>query len=105
MFAPVLGLAVPLSTPHPVVCGQFPNSQSPMMGSTLAVILIISPSPVYILAHLFLTMVVKNRAAKPSTKLQQSPTTTDFFALSGLLAPSSLLTLVETPKLREEGKM
>ncbi|KAG5616862.1 hypothetical protein H5410_016686 [Solanum commersonii] len=101
----IRGLAVPLKTPQPVVCGQFPNSQSPIIGKTTDVNANISLSLVNILAQTFLTVTAKNRAVKPKMKLPARPTMAATFALPGLLAPSSFPTLVDTLKLRDDGKM
>uniref|UniRef100_A0A7C9DHJ0 Uncharacterized protein n=1 Tax=Opuntia streptacantha TaxID=393608 RepID=A0A7C9DHJ0_OPUST len=105
MWAPTLGRAVPLRTAQPVVCGQFPSSQSPMMGRTNVVSLMISGSLVNMLAHLCLTMKVKNRAEKPIMKLKNRPVVAARLARFGRAAPSSLPTRVERLMLREEGKM
>ncbi|KAK3015786.1 hypothetical protein RJ639_005441 [Escallonia herrerae] len=37
MLAPRAGLALPLKTPQPVVCGQFPSSHRPTTGIATAV--------------------------------------------------------------------
>ncbi|GER36718.1 tetratricopeptide repeat protein [Striga asiatica] len=84
---------------------KFPNSQSPITGKTIDVSAIISSSRVNIPAHTFLTETAKNRADIPSPKLHASPTIAASFALSGLRAPISFPTLVETPKLRDDGKI
>jgi hypothetical protein len=105
MFAPTFGLAVPLKTPQPVVCGQFPSSQRPIIGKTSDVNAMISLSCVNMLAHTFLTITAKARAENPKMKLKERPTLAASFAFMGWLAPSSLPTLVDTLKLREEGNM
>ncbi|KAI4340862.1 hypothetical protein MLD38_025660 [Melastoma candidum] len=105
MFAPTLGLAVPLSTPHPVVCGQFPSSHSPSMGRTAAVILCISSSPVNSPAHPSLTATANPSASTPTATLHPIPTLAASLALFGFPAPSSFPTLVDTPKLRDDGNM
>ena len=97
MLAPNLRQVVPLKTPQPVVCGQFPSSQSPIMGKTIDVKAIISVSCVNILAHIFLTVTAKTNAENPNVKLKERPTIAANFALFfGLLAPSSFPTLVDT---------
>ncbi|WRX17417.1 hypothetical protein QQP08_009904 [Theobroma cacao] len=105
MFAPDFGLAVPRKTPQPVVCGQFPSSQSPSIGKTIDVKAMISGSSVNMVAHFFLTSIAKANAESPMTELEERPTIAASFALFGLLAPSSFPTLVDTPKLKEDGKM
>ncbi|CAA7391859.1 unnamed protein product [Spirodela intermedia] len=105
MFAPARGLALPRSTPQPVVCGQLPSSQRPMIGSTAAVSPMMLGSAVNMAAHECRTDMAKPSAVRPSTKLQERPTRAEVRALLGRLAPSSFPTRVETPKLREEGKM
>ncbi|WVZ11245.1 hypothetical protein V8G54_015775 [Vigna mungo] len=105
MFAPNFGLAVPLKTPQTVVWGQFPSSQSPMIGNTIDVKARISPSPVNIFAQTFLTEIANAKAENPNTKLKQSPTSAAIFALTGFPAPNSFPTRVDTPKLKDDGKM
>ena len=56
-------------------------------------------------AQMFLTMTAKSNAENPKTKLEERPIMAASLALFGLLAPSSFPTLVETPKLREDGTM
>ena len=65
----------------------------------------ISASWVKKLAQSFLTMIVKNRAENPITKLIERPTMAESLALVGCFAPNSFPTLVETLKLRDDGKM
>ncbi|GER40519.1 gamma-glutamyl hydrolase 2 [Striga asiatica] len=103
-FAPISGLAVPLNTPHPAVCGQFPISHNPTTGSTADVTATISPSAVKTLAHTFLTPNAKTSAKNPNKNPATKPTTAAFRALPGLPAPNSFPTLVDTPKLNDEGK-
>ncbi|KAF1880817.1 hypothetical protein Lal_00011877 [Lupinus albus] len=62
MLAPTLCLAVPLRTPHPIVCGRFPSSQSPIKGNTIEVSVIISLSLVNMIVYVFLTIKEKTKA-------------------------------------------
>ncbi|KAF1890165.1 hypothetical protein Lal_00025498 [Lupinus albus] len=103
MFSPIIGLAQPLNTPQPVVCGQFPSSQSPTIGNTKEVSSRISWSLVKNLPHWCLSKVVKSIAPRPNTTAQKSDTNIAILALLGLLAPNSFPTLVETPRLSEDG--
>lgn len=75
------------------------------MGKIVDVSAMISVSWVKKLAQIFLTLIVKNRAENPIMKLNERPTMAESFALVGCFAPSSFPTLVETLKLRDDGKM
>ncbi|KAF1886595.1 hypothetical protein Lal_00045828 [Lupinus albus] len=103
-FAATFGLAVPLTTPHPTVCGQFPSSQSPSIGNAAAVNCKIFLSPVNILPHRFLIVIANTTAMNPIAPARNTATTADNLAREGLLAPSSFPTRVDTANPSDEGK-
>ncbi|KAI4366515.1 hypothetical protein MLD38_022385 [Melastoma candidum] len=104
MLAPVDTLADPRRTPQPVVWGQFPSSQRPTIGRAMAVSSRISASSVNSLPQWCLTRAANHMAPSPSPAAQKRETMAAIRALAGRPAPSSFPTLVEAPRLRDEGK-
>uniref|UniRef100_A0A0E0D9B7 Uncharacterized protein n=1 Tax=Oryza meridionalis TaxID=40149 RepID=A0A0E0D9B7_9ORYZ len=67
MRAPTAGLAVPRSTPQPVVCGQLPSSHSPRMGIAAAASLTTAASRVNSSTHSRLNAAVHATCTAPIT--------------------------------------
>ncbi len=105
MLAPMVGRALPRSTPQPVVCGQLPSSQRPTMGMAIAVRDKMSLLLVKIWPQVWRIVVVKVAARTATTPAHPRATSIAVRALPGRLAPSSLPTRVDTAKLSADGKM
>ncbi len=105
MLAPMVGRALPRNTPQPVVCGQFPSSHKPTIGMAMAIRDKILLLLVKIWPHLWRIVVVKVVAIIATTPAHPKATSIAVRALPGRLAPSSLLTRVDTAKLSADGKM
>ncbi|KAK2967566.1 hypothetical protein RJ640_030437 [Escallonia rubra] len=105
MLAPRAGLALPLKTPQPVVCGQFPNSQSPTTGIATAVNKRISSSNMKARPQAFRIVVMNDMAMKPVKVAHDNAIRDEVLALAGWLAPNSFPTRVDTAKLSAEGKI
>lgn len=105
MLAPKVGLALPLRTPQPVVCGQFPSSQSPATGITIAANDKMALSFVKICPQAFLIVVMNDIAMKLDKTAHDNAIVDEVLAVLGWLAPNSLPTRVETARLKDEGKI
>ncbi|PWA44351.1 hypothetical protein CTI12_AA491150 [Artemisia annua] len=99
-LAAVVGRVIPRTTPHAIVCRQFPNSQSPMMGRVMDVRCSISESLVNIRVH----DVVNIKADKPIRHAKNIDTEAVIRPLSGWFAPSSFPTRVKTSNPSDDGK-
>ncbi|KAF7819756.1 hypothetical protein G2W53_025211 [Senna tora] len=76
----MVGRAVPLTTPHPTVCGQFPSSHSPRIGNAADVSRRMASSFVNIRPHLYLIPDANIMAENPITDAIKTDTTADNFA-------------------------
>lgn len=94
MRAPTAGLAVPRSIPQPVVWGQFPSSQSPIIGITDATRAFNISSLVNSPAHLSRNIDVQQTWIIPIKKAQTNATIAANLALYGFPAPSSFPTYI-----------
>ncbi|BAT17580.1 Os12g0552575 [Oryza sativa Japonica Group] len=103
MAAPTAGLALPRSTPQPVVCGQLASSHNPITGSTLVVSDCIVGSVVNTWTHSPRPNVVHVSPTHEPIIAIPIATTNETWADLGRPAPSSFATRVETAELRVTG--
>ncbi|KDO49677.1 hypothetical protein CISIN_1g033820mg [Citrus sinensis] len=103
MRAPSLGRAVPVKTPQAAVCGEFPISHRPTIGSATEIKSRICGSSVNSFPHIDFRTVVKTKAESPKPNAMVMPIMAVHCAREGWPAPKAWPTRVVKLQLNANG--